>query len=79
MEWTHLVKRQLNDTNYVLQKSIKSRLFVAHIDRMRRFHSNLSKEGVKDPQDITTMQDKPPELTGVQNLGTPDEAVGQAD
>jgi len=38
-----IVKRRLNDTNYVLQKSAKSRPFVVHVDWMRCLYSNLLK------------------------------------
>ena len=57
------VKKQLNDTNYVLQNSAKSRQFVVHVDQMRRFHSDLSTDGVQeDPQHTTPDSDTLQEL-----------------
>jgi len=32
-----IVKKPLNNCNYVLQKSAKSRRFVVHVDRMRKY------------------------------------------
>jgi len=32
-----VVKKRLNDCNYILQKSAKSRPFVVHVDRMRQY------------------------------------------
>jgi len=36
------VKKRLNDSNYVLQKSAKSKLFVVHVDRMQKYQSETS-------------------------------------
>ena len=52
------VKRCLNDTNYVLQKSAKSRPFIVRIDCMRQFPNELSKkERVLDPLKLPTAVD----------------------
>jgi len=45
------VKRRLNDCNYVLQKSARSRPFVVHVDRMRECN-------LQEPADSSA--DKPP-------------------
>jgi len=36
-----MVERKLNDTNYVLQKSAKSKAVVVHVDRMRKLPQSL--------------------------------------
>jgi len=50
-----IVRRRLNDTNYVLQKSTNSWPFVIHIDHMQKLPNGLTeKEGVKDPHLLPT-------------------------
>jgi len=56
-----IVKKRMNNTNYVLQKSARSHPFVVHVDWMRQFHSNLFKHVVKDP---SHSQDSSPQPTG---------------
>ena len=41
---TMIVKGRLNDTNYVLHKLAKSRPFIFHVNCMRRFPNELSKD-----------------------------------
>ena len=53
-----IVKQRLNDTNYMLQKSAKNRPFVIHVDHMRQFPNELSKEkGLSDPHKVPTSAD----------------------
>jgi len=69
-----MVKKRLNDTKYVLQKSARSDPFVVHVDRMWRFHSNLSRDKVKDLSRISTLQNSSPQLTGADKLTPVDTA-----
>jgi len=49
-----VVKKRLNDYNYVIQKMAKSRPFVVHVDRMHRY--------LHDQADsVVDMSDKPPQ------------------
>jgi len=68
------VKKQLNDTNYVLQKSARSHPFVVHVDRMWHFYGDLSKDGVKDSSYTPTLPDNSLEPTGDDKLATMDVA-----
>jgi len=48
------VKKRLNDCNYVIQKTAKSRPFVVHVDRMRRYlHDQVDS--------VVDTSDKPPD------------------
>jgi len=44
-----IVKKRLNDCNYVLQKSAKSRPFVVHVDQMRRYLHELDDSETDKP------------------------------
>jgi len=44
-----IVKKRLNDCNYVLQKSAKSRPFVVHVDRMRKYLHELNDSDTDKP------------------------------
>jgi len=43
-----IVKKRLNDCNYILQKSAKSRPSVLHVDRMRKYLHEQSDSNVKN-------------------------------
>jgi len=59
------VKWCFTDTNYMLQKLAKSRPFIVHIDHMRCFPNEFSKEeGVKEPNKLPTSVD-----SSLQSLG----------
>jgi len=75
-----IVKKRLNDTNYVLQKSARSPPFVVHVDCMRQFHSDFLGDGVQHPSHTSTPQASSLQLTGANKPTTQvDIAVGQAD
>ena len=59
-----IVKKRLNDTNYLMQKPAKCHPYVVHVDQMWCFYSDLSKDGVQNQQHITTIPDNSPEPTG---------------
>jgi len=50
-----IVKKHLNDCNYMLQKSAKSRSFVVHVDRMRKYlHETSDSDADKPPLSNTS-------------------------
>ena len=66
------VQKRLNDSNYVIQKTARSRPFVVHVDRMRRYlHDSI--DSVED----TT--DKPPvsDAIGIGMLDRPLKSSGR--
>ena len=48
-----LVKRRLNDCCYVLQKSVRSRPFVTHVDRMREYNVHESTDSSADKPPVS--------------------------
>ena len=50
------VKKRLNDCNYVIQKSARSRPFVVHVDRMRRYLHDQD-DSVVDTSDKPSVSD----------------------
>jgi len=52
-----VVKRRLNDCNYVLQKSAKSRPFVVHVDRMRKYNTHELVDGAADLPPLSDISD----------------------
>jgi len=80
-----IVKKRLNDCNYIIQKSAKSRPFVVHVDRMRRYLHDQA-DSVVDMSDKLSQADiphasarslKPPGrmLKGRSNANTPSEST----
>jgi len=49
-----------------------------HVDRVRRFRSDLSKDGVQDPSNISTLDNSPPQPTRANKL-TPVDVVAKSD
>jgi len=72
-----MVKKHLNDSNCVLQKTLRSCIFVVLVDRMQCFHSDLSKDGVQDTSNISTLLDNLPQLTGADMLTLVDKLTSQ--
>ena len=56
------VQKRLNSCNYVLRKSAKSRPFVVHVDRMRRYLHELNDSDANQPplSNASDMQGKSP-------------------
>jgi len=58
-----IMKKRLNDCNYILQKSAKSQPFVVHVDRMRKYlheqaDSNADNSDMLQPLDTTDVQER---------------------
>jgi len=69
-----IVKKRLNSCNYVLQKSAKSRPFVVHVDRMRKYLHELDDSDADKPplSDASDMLDRSPKLSSqMSNANTP--------